>query len=132
MLSVTRARGWADIQRWKLERLLRIPILGRIVGRKVLKGLGWNVRVCDPPRQITEDGDYVSLQRIIEQCDVISLHTPLIKSGNGSTWHLFDRQRLEHVPHRPPQGTSVKLVICPGQSVGQPATGTPLRISPRV
>ena len=23
MLSVTRARGWADIQRWKLERLLR-------------------------------------------------------------------------------------------------------------
>ena len=23
MLTVTRARGWADIQRWKLERLLR-------------------------------------------------------------------------------------------------------------
>ena len=65
---------------------------GRLV--KVLKGLGWNVLVCDPPRQITEDGDYVSLQQVIEQCDVISLHTPLIKSGNGSTWHLFDRQRL--------------------------------------
>ncbi|AZE82915.1 Erythronate-4-phosphate dehydrogenase [Pseudomonas orientalis] len=68
---------------------------GRLV--QVLKGLGWNVLVCDPPRQIAEDGDYVSLQQIIEQCDVISLHTPLIKSGNGATWHLFDRQRLEHL-----------------------------------
>ncbi len=68
---------------------------GRLV--KVLKGLGWNVLVCDPPRQIAEDGDYVSLQQIIEQCDVISLHTPLIKSGNGATWHLFDRQRLEQL-----------------------------------
>jgi erythronate-4-phosphate dehydrogenase len=53
--------------------------------------------VCDPPRQIAEDGDYVSLAQIIEQCDVISLHTPLTKSGNGSTWHLFDRQRLEQL-----------------------------------
>ncbi|MCF5721297.1 4-phosphoerythronate dehydrogenase PdxB [Pseudomonas syringae] len=68
---------------------------GRLV--KVLKGLGWNVLVCDPPRQIAEDGDYVSLAQIIEQCDVISLHTPLTKSGNGSTWHLFDRQRLNQL-----------------------------------
>ncbi|MCK3825875.1 4-phosphoerythronate dehydrogenase PdxB [Pseudomonas sp. W2Aug9] len=68
---------------------------GRLV--KVLKGLGWNVLVCDPPRQLAEDGDFVSLQQIIEQCDVISLHTPLIKSGNGATWHLFDRQRLEQL-----------------------------------
>ncbi|MBA1427294.1 MULTISPECIES: 4-phosphoerythronate dehydrogenase PdxB [Pseudomonas fluorescens group] len=68
---------------------------GRLV--QVLKGLGWNVLVCDPPRQIAEDGDYVSLQQIIEQCDVISLHTPLIKSGNGATWHLFDRQRLSQL-----------------------------------
>ncbi|MEX5593827.1 4-phosphoerythronate dehydrogenase PdxB [Pseudomonas orientalis] len=68
---------------------------GRLV--QVLKGLGWNVLVCDPPRQIAEDGDYVSLQQIIAQCDVISLHTPLIKSGNGATWHLFDRQRLEQL-----------------------------------
>jgi erythronate-4-phosphate dehydrogenase len=28
---------------------------------------------------------------------VISLHTPLTKSGNGSTWHLFDRQRLNQL-----------------------------------
>ena len=78
------------------QRTYGIVGAGEVGGRlvKVLQGLGWNVLVCDPPRQITEGSDYVSLQQIIEQCDVISLHTPLIKSGNGSTWHLFDRQRL--------------------------------------
>ena len=83
------------------QRTYGVVGAGEVGGRlvKVLKGLGWNVLVCDPPRQIAEDGDYVSLAQIIEQCDVISLHTPLIKSGNGSTWHLFDRQRLEQLKH---------------------------------
>lgn len=81
------------------QRTYGVVGAGEVGGRlvKVLKGLGWNVLVCDPPRQIAEDSDYVSLQQIIEQCDVISLHTPLTKSGNGSTWHLFDRQRLEQL-----------------------------------
>ncbi|KTC62652.1 erythronate-4-phosphate dehydrogenase [Pseudomonas fluorescens ABAC62] len=81
------------------QRTYGIVGAGEVGGRlvKVLKGLGWNVLVCDPPRQIAEDGDYVSLAQIIEQCDVISLHTPLTKSGNGATWHLLDRQRLEQL-----------------------------------
>ncbi|MBA2925207.1 4-phosphoerythronate dehydrogenase PdxB [Pseudomonas sp. P7] len=81
------------------QRTYGIVGAGEVGGRlvKVLKGLGWNVLVCDPPRQIAEGGDYVSLAQIIEQCDVISLHTPLTKSGNGSTWHLLDRQRLEQL-----------------------------------
>ena len=81
------------------QRTYGVVGAGEVGGRlvKVLKGLGWNVRVCDPPRQIAEDGDYVSLEQIIQQCDVISLHTPLTKSGNGSTWHLFDRERLNRL-----------------------------------
>ena len=72
---------------------------GEVGGRliQVLKGLGWNVKVCDPPRQAAEGGDYVSLEQIIEQCDVISLHTPLTRSGDGATWHLFDQQRLQQL-----------------------------------
>ncbi|MBI6946786.1 4-phosphoerythronate dehydrogenase PdxB [Pseudomonas koreensis] len=72
---------------------------GEVGGRliKVLKGLGWNVKVCDPPRQAVEGGDYVSLEQIIEQCDVISLHTPLTRIGEGATWHLFDEQRLQQL-----------------------------------
>jgi len=70
---------------------------GEVGGRliKGLKGLGWNVKVCDPPRQAVEGGDYVSLEQIIEQCDVISLHTPLTRTGAGATWHLFDEPRLQ-------------------------------------
>jgi erythronate-4-phosphate dehydrogenase len=72
---------------------------GQVGGRliKVLRGLGWNVLVCDPPRQAAEGGDYVSLDEIIQRCDVISLHTPLSKTGDVPTWHLFDRQRLEQL-----------------------------------
>ncbi|WP_026145423.1 4-phosphoerythronate dehydrogenase PdxB [Pseudomonas asplenii] len=68
---------------------------GRLV--KVLRGLGWKVLVCDPPRQAAEGGDYVQLEQILEQCDVISLHTPLTRSGALATWHLLDRERLQRL-----------------------------------
>ncbi|MDF3196099.1 4-phosphoerythronate dehydrogenase PdxB [Pseudomonas sp. 1928-m] len=61
---------------------------------KVLRGLGWRVLVCDPPRQAAEGGDYVSLQQVLDQCDVISLHTPLERIGEHATHHLFDAARL--------------------------------------
>ena len=65
---------------------------GQVGGRLVnlLRGLGWQVRVCDPPRQAAEGGDFDSLEQIIDECDVISLHTPL----DASTRHLFDATRL--------------------------------------
>ncbi|MGG2396124.1 4-phosphoerythronate dehydrogenase PdxB [Pseudomonas sp. SH1-B] len=65
---------------------------GQVGGRlvEVLRGLGWQVRVCDPPRQAAEGGDFVSLEQIVDECDVISLHTPL----DASTRHLFGAQRL--------------------------------------
>ena len=74
---------------------------GQVGGRliKVLRGLGWNVLVCDPPRQAAEGGDYVSLDEIVARCDVISLHTPLNKTGDLPTWHLFDRARLQQLKH---------------------------------
>lgn len=72
---------------------------GQVGGRlvKVLKALGWDVKVCDPPRQATEGGDFVSLDEIVRDCDVISLHTPLTRSGEQPTFHLFDEQRLRQL-----------------------------------
>ena len=61
---------------------------------KVLRGLGWRVLVCDPPRQALEGGDFVSLQQVLAECDVISLHTPLERLGEHPTYHLFDHARL--------------------------------------
>lgn len=81
------------------QRTYGIVGAGEVGGRlvKVLQGLGWNVLVCDPPRQAAEGGDYVSLEQIIEQCDVISLHTPLKKHGAQLTWHLLDKHRLNQL-----------------------------------
>jgi erythronate-4-phosphate dehydrogenase len=81
------------------QRTYGVVGAGEVGGRlvKVLQGLCWNVLVCDPPRQAAEGGDYVSLEQIIEQCDVISLHTPLDKQGPQATWHLFDKNRLNQL-----------------------------------
>jgi erythronate-4-phosphate dehydrogenase len=61
---------------------------------KVLRALGWRVLVCDPPRQAAEGGDFVSLQQVLDECDVISLHTPLARAGQHPTHHLFNHARL--------------------------------------
>lgn len=83
------------------QRTYGVVGAGEVGGRlvNVLKGLGFNVLVCDPPRQAAEGGDYVSLEQIIERCDVISLHTPLDKSAENATWHLLDQQRLNQLKH---------------------------------
>ncbi|WP_296262426.1 MULTISPECIES: 4-phosphoerythronate dehydrogenase PdxB [unclassified Pseudomonas] len=81
------------------QRTYGVVGAGQVGGRliKVLRGLGWNVLVCDPPRQAAEGGDYVSFDEIIARCDVISLHTPLNKTGDLPTWHLLDRARLQQL-----------------------------------
>ncbi|AZD91461.1 MULTISPECIES: 4-phosphoerythronate dehydrogenase PdxB [Pseudomonas] len=78
------------------QRTYGVVGAGEVGGRliEVLRGLGWKVLVCDPPRQVAEGGDYVSLEQILAQCDVISLHTPLTKAGELPTWHLLDKQCL--------------------------------------
>lgn len=65
---------------------------GRLVA--VLKGLGWQVKVCDPPRARQGEAGFVSLDEVLESCDVISLHTPLTRTGEDATWHLLDSARL--------------------------------------
>ncbi|AZE47903.1 Erythronate-4-phosphate dehydrogenase [Pseudomonas chlororaphis] len=81
------------------QRTYGVVGAGEVGGRliEVLRGLGWKVLVCDPPRQVEEGGDYVSLEQILAQCDVISLHTPLTKAGELPTWHLLDKQRLRQL-----------------------------------
>ena len=78
------------------QRTYGIVGAGQVGGRlaEVLRGLGWTVLVCDPPRQAAEGGDFHSLGELIERCDVLCLHTPLIRDGEQRTLHLFDAARL--------------------------------------
>lgn len=78
------------------ERVYGVVGAGQVGGRlvRVLQGLGWKVLVCDPQRQAKEGGDFVSLDQVLEQCDVISLHTPLERDGEHPTWHLLGQAQL--------------------------------------
>nr|NIU63718.1 4-phosphoerythronate dehydrogenase PdxB [Stutzerimonas stutzeri] len=91
LLALAEVRGEA-----LARRRFGVVGAGEVGGRlvEVLRGLGWDVRVCDPPRQTREAGGFVTLDEVIAECDVISLHTPLSMSGDCPTFHLFDRQRL--------------------------------------
>ncbi|WP_024644175.1 4-phosphoerythronate dehydrogenase PdxB [Pseudomonas syringae] len=81
------------------QRTYGVVGAGQVGGRlvTVLKALGWNVLVCDPPRESAEGEGFVSLDEIIQRCDVISLHTPLTRTGDVPTWHLFDEARLRQL-----------------------------------
>ena len=60
-------------------------------GRK----LGAEVWISDPPRQDSgQQEDYHPLEEIMSECDAISLHTPLIKSGKYPTRHLIGEREL--------------------------------------
>ncbi|MDF0732463.1 4-phosphoerythronate dehydrogenase PdxB [Pseudomonas entomophila] len=78
------------------KRVYGVVGAGEVGGRlvRVLHGLGWKVLVCDPLREAREGGDFVSLETILEQCDAISLHTPLQRGGEHPTWHLLGEAQL--------------------------------------
>ncbi|MBJ9977250.1 4-phosphoerythronate dehydrogenase PdxB [Pseudomonas sp. S75] len=78
------------------ERVYGVVGAGEVGGRlvRVLRGLGWQVLVCDPLRAAREDGEFVSLDEVLARCDVISLHTPLQRDGDHPTWHLLGAPEL--------------------------------------
>lgn len=57
---------------------------------KVAEAFGMRVLINDPPRQRKEDGDFVSLQKIIEESDFITFHVPLNLEGEDKTYHLLN------------------------------------------
>ncbi|MFZ3185464.1 MAG: 4-phosphoerythronate dehydrogenase PdxB [Pseudomonas sp.] len=81
------------------QRTYGVVGAGEVGGRlvKALRELGWRVLVCDPPRQAAEGGDYHSLDTLLGQCDVISLHTPLTSDGPLATRHLLAAEQLQRL-----------------------------------
>lgn len=58
--------------------------------------LGCKVMVCDPPRaeRGLTDEDYRPLQQLLQECDAVTLHTPLTRSGRHMTYHLLTAGHL--------------------------------------
>ena len=95
LLTVSEREGWPLLTR-------RVGIVGAgNVGSRLqsrLQALGIEVLVCDPPRAEQEgEGGFVPLDTLIERCDVLCLHTPLVKKGPHATYQLFDAQRINEL-----------------------------------
>jgi erythronate-4-phosphate dehydrogenase len=75
------------------------------VGKKVARLaeiLGFRVLLNDPPRARAGGPEaFVSLEQLIRESDIITLHVPLETKGPDATYHLFDAKRLQGLsPHQ--------------------------------
>jgi len=69
------------------------------IGKKVAglaTTLGMNVLLNDPPRERVEGKkDFVTLEQILAESDIISLHVPLTRKDIDKTYHMVDKQLLQ-------------------------------------
>ena len=66
------------------------------------KTLGMVVLLNDPPRERVEDpSQFVSLQTIREQADIISFHVPLNREGDDRTFHMVSEKFLQGLKKKP-------------------------------
>jgi erythronate-4-phosphate dehydrogenase len=64
-----------------------------------LEVLGIDCLLCDPPLQQSgrSEQSFVSLDTILAECNFISLHVPLVRTGDHQTFHLLDASRLREL-----------------------------------
>ncbi len=95
------------------------------VGSKVARLcrlLGMKVLLNDPPRARTEDPSaFVSLENIMAEADIISLHVPLNLHGEDATYHLADTGFFSGLKQRP-----LLINTCRGEVVNTSAVKTAL------
>jgi len=87
---------------WRLaERRIGIVGVGNVGGRLLsrLTALGIECLACDPPRAEAEGAaGFHDLEALIDACDVLCLHTPLVREGPHATRHLLDARCLAELP----------------------------------
>ena len=82
------------------DRTVGIVGVGNVGGRlqKRLEALGIRTLLCDPPRADRGgEGDFRSLEDLVQQCDVLTFHTPLFKDGPYKSLHLADEALISRL-----------------------------------
>jgi erythronate-4-phosphate dehydrogenase len=89
--------------KYKLDmRSLTLGVVGvGNVGSKVVKtarAVGVTVLQNDPPRERREGpGEFVALDKVIAESDILTLHIPLSMEGIDKTYHLFNESNLSQL-----------------------------------
>lgn len=92
LLTLAERQGW-----YLAGRRVGIVGVGNVGGRlyQRLTAMGVDCLACDPPRAEREGSKgFVALDDLIATCDVICLHTPLVRQGAHATYHLLGAERI--------------------------------------
>jgi erythronate-4-phosphate dehydrogenase len=79
------------------DRTVGIVGVGNVGGRLQKRLQAWGVKtlLCDPPRAERGDqGEFLTLDELVAEADVLTFHTPLFKEGRYKSWHLADAALL--------------------------------------
>ena len=96
LFELSRQRDFDPLQ-------LRAGIVGHgNVGTRLadkFDALGIDTLLCDPPLAESrgDSRSYQSLDRLVRECNLLCLHTPLTRGGAHPTFHLLDRDRLQRL-----------------------------------
>ncbi len=86
------------------EKTIGIVGVGAVGSRvaKTCEILGMNVLLNDPPRERKEGPEqFVTLDQIKEEADIITFHVPLNMKGDDATFHMVGKKFLKDVKRNP-------------------------------
>ncbi|QIA08118.1 4-phosphoerythronate dehydrogenase PdxB [Draconibacterium halophilum] len=91
------------------------------VGKRVAKTckiLGMNILLNDPPRARAEgSNNFVSLETIQKEADIITFHVPLNMTGDDATFHLANEDFLQNLKKKPLLINSCRGEVCETEAI---------------
>lgn len=84
------------------DKTVGIVGVGNVGGRLADRLAAWGVNtlLCDPPKAKAakgNKGEFLALETVLAQADVLTFHTPLNMSGADQTFHMMESTRLANL-----------------------------------
>ena len=86
------------------EKTIGIVGVGHVGSRvaRLCETIGMKVLLNDPPRERAEGpGQFVSLETIQNEADIITFHVPLNMKGENATFHMVDEKFIHNLKKKP-------------------------------
>ncbi len=84
-----------------MAAVVGVAVAVKMFWHRIKKALGMKVLLNDPPRERKEGGDaFVSLEKLKEESDIITLHVPLNQGGTDNTHHLVNAEFVHSLKGR--------------------------------
>lgn len=95
LVHLSRQQGWVPE-----KKTLGVVGVGHVGSLVVQLGRAARFRVvcCDPPKMRENPGlDYLSLDELLAQADIVTFHVPLNRDGEDKTLGMANRETLQHM-----------------------------------